>query len=109
MRRPTLLVGALLLLWTGWQPVAVAQLNLASDSVQVQLFVSEKPRTIVLYGTVPLTLYAGDRINPIGELAPEEKLTITTGNGQLYLRQADAGVFARSIYVAQTGEGVFGL
>ena len=74
------------------------------DIVSVRLLSDAAPRTIVISSTHPLQLYSGIDTNPILELEPREKLTLTTRTDRVYLSSSSGGIYATSLFVA-TPEG----
>ncbi len=77
-------------------------LNANETPIRVRLMRDVAPRTIVISSSGPATLYSGDPTNPIAELQPRSKLTLTTSNNQVYLSLPEnRGIYARSLILDQ--------
>ena len=75
---------------------------LAQDNyVRVRLLREASPQTIIVSSTRSMQIYSGDLNNPILELPPREKLTLTTSNTRVYLQANGGGIFASSLILSQ--------
>ena len=85
----------LLLCWLAFPISSFAQ----DDIVSVRLLRDASPRTMVISSEHSLQLFSGIDTSPILELAPREKLTLTTRTDRVYLTSDDGGIFATTLYI----------
>ena len=71
------------------------------ETVRVRLMRNFAPQTIVVSSSGTLRLFAGDPQNPIQQLGPHEKITITTSTTQVYFQAGSRSIYARSLVLVQ--------
>ncbi len=76
------------------------------DSVHVRLLKSAIPRTIVVSGSKAVQVFSAEGSRPIADLAPGEKLTITTSGSRLFFTHGDeGGIYALRLVLNQPDGG----